>query len=307
MSGWRAEAVPDQRGRLAIVTGADSGIGRETARALAAAGARVVLACRDIDRGAATAADIGRAHPAADLRVAGLDLADLASVQRFTEDIGEREAPPDLLINNAGVMALPERRTADGFEYQIGVNHLGHFALTGRLLDRLAAGGRVVTVSSFKHRGGVVDPGDLDGDRRAYGPWAAYSQSKLANLLFAFELQCRLAAAGRPLVSVAAHPGYAATDLQLAGPRERGARWRLRAARLANALFGQSAARGALPSLYAATAASVRGGDYIGPDGPRELWGHPVRVRARPNAGRVDVARALWAVSLARTGVHYPV
>lgn len=309
MNRWRAADIPEQTGRVALVTGAADGIGRETAAALAGAGATVVLACRDPARGRAAAAAIRRRHAAGALRIEAVDLADLASVRRFAGRFARAHGRLDLLINNAGVMALPERRTADGFEYQIGVNHLGHFALTGLLLDRLSAAdaARVVTMASLKHRFGVVDPADLDMVRRGYDPRAAYAQSKLANLLFAFELQRRLAAVGRPVASVAAHPGYAATDLQLAGPRERSARWHIRAVRLANALFGQSAARGALPSLYAATAASVRGGDYIGPDGPRELWGHPVRVRARPNAGRVDVARALWAVSLARTGVHYPV
>src|SRR3954447_4314433 len=209
MAGGTAHDVPDQSGGRVVVTGANSGIGFHAARELSAHGARVTLAVRDTAKGEAAAARM-----TGEVRVARLDLADLSSVRAFAETV---EQPLDLLVNNAGVMATPLRRTADGFELQVGTNHLGHFALTGLLLERLLAGDepRVVTVSSAAHRMGRVDLGDLSFERRRYRRWTAYGQSKLANLLFAFELQRR---AGMALLSVAAHPGYAATNLQTAGP-----------------------------------------------------------------------------------------
>jgi NAD(P)-dependent dehydrogenase (short-subunit alcohol dehydrogenase family) len=210
VSAWTARDVPDQTGRSVVVTGANSGIGFQAARVLAERGADVVLAVRDITRGEAAAGRIGRA-----VRVRRLDLADLASVREFAAGAPERI---DLLVNNAGVMALPERRTADGFELQFGTNHLGHFALTGLLLERLLRGAepRVVTVSSGLHKRGRIDFDDLQGER-SYDKWAAYGQSKLANLLFAYELQRRASAAGLPLRSVAAHPGLSATNLWAGG------------------------------------------------------------------------------------------
>src|SRR3954464_7873739 len=249
MAGWTAADMADQSGRIAVVTGANSGIGFHAARELAAHGAKVILAVRDTEGKGAGAA----ARMTGDVEVRKLDLADLASVRSFAAGV---DGPLDLLVNNAGVMAPPRRETADGFELQLGTNHLGHFALTGLLLARLLAGDepRVVTVSSGAHRMGRIDFDDPQSERR-YRRWGAYGQSKLANLLFAFELQRR---AGLALLSVAAHPGYAATNLQG------------RSLGVFNRLLAQSAASGALPALYAATA-DVPPAAYVGPGGPQEM------------------------------------
>jgi NAD(P)-dependent dehydrogenase (short-subunit alcohol dehydrogenase family) len=304
MSRWTEADIPDQRGRTAVVTGANSGIGFQAARALAEHGARVVLAVRDPDKGEAAAERVVMGAPqAARPEVRRLDLADLASVRAFAEAFGE---PLDLLVNNAGVMALPRRTTADGFEMQFGTNHLGHFALTGLLLDRLLErpGARVVTVSSGAHRTGRIRFDDLQGERR-YQRWLAYGQSKLANLLFAAELQRRATAAGLDLLSVAAHPGYASTNLQVRGAQMDGSTIKEQGALLLNRLVGQSEEMGALPTLYAATAPDVRGGGYFGPDGPFEGRGHP-RPVGRSGAARDEaVARRLWEVSEELTGVRY--
>lgn len=305
-SRWTADDMPDQRGKLALVTGASSGIGYEAARALAAKGARVILAVRSLEKGEASAAAIRRAHPRAALEVMALDLADLASVRRFADAFGEQHGSLPLLINNAGVMALPYRRTADGFEMQFGTNHLGHFALTGLLLPAILAApaARVVTVSSGAHTGGAIDFANLDGSR-GYRPWGAYSQSKLANLLFAYELQRRFVAAGADAISVGCHPGYAATNLQAAGPRMSGSRLGAAAMDIANALLGQSAAMGALPTLYAATADGVAGCDYIGPTGLMGMRGYPAKGRSSARSYDLELARRLWQVSEQLTGVSY--
>ncbi len=225
MGDWTAAEIPDQSGRVAVVTGANSGLGLCTARELARAGAQVVMACRDMSRGDQAAADVRSAVPDAQAEVMRLDLADLSSVRDFVAAVGERHAEIDLLINNAGVMGIPRKQTVDGFEMQIGTNHLGHFALTGLLLERLLAAPqpRVVTVSSVAHRIGRISFDDLNGERR-YFRWSAYGQSKLANLIFAYELQRRADAAGVGLKSMAAHPGYSATHLQSAGARAEGSR-----------------------------------------------------------------------------------
>jgi NAD(P)-dependent dehydrogenase (short-subunit alcohol dehydrogenase family) len=295
-SGWTARDVPDQRGRSVVVTGANSGIGFQAARVLAERGANVVLAVRDITRGEAAA---GRMQGAVQVR--RLDLADLASVREFAAGAPERI---DVLVNNAGVMALPERRTADGFELQLGTNHLGHFALTGLLLGRLLRSPepRVVTVSSALHEGGSIDFDDLQGER-AYDKWAAYGQSKLANLLFAYELQRRATAAGLPLRSLAAHPGISATNLWSGG--EASASLSERVAGRAGRLLGQSDAMGAEPTLYAATAPDLRGGSYVGPGGFREMRGHPKLVESSAASKDEATARRLWAVSEDLTGVRY--
>ncbi len=305
MNGWSAHDIPDQSGRVAVVTGANSGIGFVTARELARRGARVVLACRDETRGRA-AEELMRAQvPGADVNLVRLDLADLASVRAFAADLKEDRV--DLLVNNAGVMALPQRRTVDGFEMQLGTNHLGHFALTGLLLPRLreaGPGARVVTVSSGLHFLGTPDPRDLQMDHR-YRRWLAYGRSKSANLLFVHELARRLAAEGSAVVAAAAHPGYAATNLQTAGPRMEERAWRERGAELLNRFVAQSAEEGALPSLYAATAPGVRPDDFFGPR--VQLWrGAPTRsLRARWTVD--DRASAgLWAVSERLTGVSFP-
>jgi len=304
---WTAEDVPALDGRVAIVTGANSGLGLETARVLAHRGARVVLACRDPEK--ARAAEREVAATTAQPRAVGtlpLDLADLASVRSFADEVRKRHSALHLLVNNAGVMAIPLRRTADGFEMQLGTNHLGHFALTGLLLDLLLAtpDSRIVTVSSSAHRIGRIDFDDLQSER-SYGPWRAYGQSKLANLLFTFELQRRLARRGTAPIAVAAHPGYAATQLQEVGPRARNAVLMTRAVAFGNRLIAQDAAMGALPSLYAATAPAVRGGDYVGPGSWFEMRGHPRLVGTTARARDERVAARLWSVSEELTGVRF--
>ena len=306
MASWTSRDIPAQTGRVAVVTGANSGLGFVTARELARAGARVVLGCRDAARGAKAADDLRRQVPDADVEVRTLDLASLQSVRAFA-DRSHADVPAlDLLVNNAGVMAIPRQLTEDGFERQFGTNHLGHFALTGLLLPLLLArpGSRVVTVSSTAHKPGRIDFDDLMGER-SYRKWPAYSQSKLANLLFAYELQRRLERAGAATISVAAHPGYAATNLQQVGPSMEGNRLTALVMSLGNRLFAQSDEMGALPQLYAATAPDVRGGDYFGPDGLAEGRGHPKRVDSTKASKDLAVAQRLWDVSAELTDVRY--
>ena len=287
---WTAADIADQSGRTFVVTGANSGLGEVTAARLAAAGAHVVLACRNVEKGERAAARM-----TGSVVVRALDLADLASVRAFADATPE---PIDVLVNNAGVMAVPQARTADGFESQIGTNHLGHFALTGLLLPRITD--RVVTLSSGAHRFGRIDLDDLNWDRRRYRAWQAYGQSKLANLSFAFELQRRCAAAGSPLRSMAAHPGYAATELQSHTETVLDT-----VMGLANRVFAQSAAMGALPTLYAATVPDLPGGSYVGPDWPGELRGHPHLVGSTSAARDETTARSLWELSEKLTGVRF--
>lgn len=295
---WVETHIPPQQGKVALITGANSGLGFEAARLLAAKGARVILAVRDATKGERAAGEIRRDVSTADLAVLPLDLASLASIRGAADTVLRSEERLDMLINNAGVMAIPRRTTADGFEMQFGVNHLGHFALTNLLLPLLlrTPAARVVTVSSGAHVFGQINFDDLHGERR-YHPWAAYAQSKLANLLFAYELQRRLAAAGRQAISVAAHPGYAATNLQRVGPEMRGSRLGMWLMTASNRLLAQSAAMGALPEVYAATSPDVQGGNYIGPDGPLGQRGFPKKVRSSARSYDLDVAARLWAVS----------
>lgn len=295
--GWTAADIPDLTGKTAIVTGASSGIGMIAAGELARRGAATVLAVRDTGKGAAVRDRMIEAAPHAVIEVTRLDLADLSSVRQFAEGVKD---DVDILVNNAGVMALPYRKTADGFEMQFGTNHLGHFALTGLLLPRLR-GGRVVTVSSTMHKRGTMRFDDLNSEL-SYRKWEAYSQSKLANLLFAYELQRR---AGGSLTSVAAHPGYAATNLQSAGPQLSGNRLEQAGMWLANLLFAQSAERGALPLLYAATVPDLPGGSYVGPDGPGEGRGYPTIVSSTAASHDEEAAARLWSVSEELTGVRY--
>jgi NAD(P)-dependent dehydrogenase (short-subunit alcohol dehydrogenase family) len=300
---WTADDIPSQEGRLAVVTGANSGIGLVTARELARAGAAVVLACRDTGKGEQAAARIRDAVPGAEIEVRELDLADLASVRAFAERLGAERDRIDLLINNAGVMAPPRRLTRDGFESQLGTNHLGHFALTGLLLGRLlaAADPRVVTVSSGAHRFGKIDFDDLQRER-GYNHWLAYGQSKLANLMFCFELDRRARAAELALESMAAHPGYAATNLQFAGP----SRFYEKAVMaIGNVVVAQGAEDGALPTLYAATVVDLPSGSFVGPDGFMEQRGHPHVVTAAGKAYDQEAWRRLWEVSEELTGVRY--
>jgi NAD(P)-dependent dehydrogenase (short-subunit alcohol dehydrogenase family) len=301
---WTAADIPSQRGRIAVVTGANSGLGLVTARELARAGARVVLACRDLAKGADARREIEAAAPGAELQLAKLDLGSLASVAEFAEGFKGGHDGLDLLINNAGVMAPPRRTTADGFELQLGTNHLGHFALTGRLLDALQGreDARVVTLSSEAHRIGKIDFDNLQRER-GYNRWRAYGQSKLANLMFALELDRRLRTAGANVKSLSAHPGYAATNLQSAAAPTVD---RLVMA-VGNRLFAQSADMGALPTLYAATAPDLESGLFIGPDGFAEQRGHPHIVSPSGAAQDAAVARRLWEVSEDLTGVKFSV
>ena len=303
---WTAEDLPDLSGKTVVVTGGNSGIGYEAALQLARKRAHVVLACRDRDKADVARAAILAAAPAASVEVLTLDLSDLASVRAFADAFLARHPALHVLCNNAGVMALPYRRTADGFEMQFGTNHLGHFALTGLLLPCLLAteAARVVNVSSTAHKFGAIRFNDLQWTS-GYRRWGAYGQSKLANLLFTFELQRRLDAVGARQVSVACHPGWATTNLQQAGARMQGSSFLEGLAGLANTVFGQSAAMGALPTLYAAAAPGIRGGDYIGPDGLGEMRGAPKVVRATARARDVETARRLWTVSEELTGVRY--
>jgi NAD(P)-dependent dehydrogenase (short-subunit alcohol dehydrogenase family) len=304
--GWNRDDMGDLRGRTALVTGANSGLGLESAGALAAAGARVLLACRDEGRARDALATVAGEATGPEPEVVRLDLADLDSVAAAAEDVAGRVERLDILLNNAGVMAIPLRRTAQGHEAQLGTNHLGHYALTGRLLPLLLAAERprVVTTSSFMHRMGRMRWDDLDWER-GYRKWEAYGQSKLANLLFAFELDRRARAAGSSLVSAAAHPGYASTALQQRGPQMSGNKAMATAMRLANAAVAQSPAGGALPQLYAAVAPGVDGGDYIGPGGPFELRGSPARAAASKAARREADRERLWRCSEEMTGVTY--
>ena len=306
MPHWTAADIPDLAGRTAVVTGANSGLGFHTAGQLALHGAQVVLACRDTGKGADAARRIRARAPRAALEVVALDLADLASVRRFAQEYRAGHSGLDILVNNAGVMAIPQRRTADGFEMQFGTNHLGHFALTGLLLPALLArpGARVVNVSSSVALIGRINFDDLQGERR-YNPWIAYAQSKLASLLFTFELNRRAHAQGLDLIAVAAHPGYASTNLQGVAPRMTGNGLQARLNALGNALIAQPAGRGALPSLYAATTPDVHGGDYFGPDGFLGIRGYPTRAKAPRQAHDEGAARRLWEVSEELTGVRY--
>lgn len=303
-STWTAKDIPSQIGKLALVTGANSGIGLETAGALARAGAQVILACRTPSKAEAAIEQLRASGVAREqLEFRPCDLSDLRSVRALAEVVRRERQPLDLLINNAGVMALPWRETAEGFEMQFGTNHLGHFALTLALLDHLRPAARIVTVSSLVHKLGTLAFDNLDG-RRSYSKWGAYTQSKLANLLFCFELQRRLEASGRTQLSLAAHPGYAATSLLSAESR---AEVDLlgRMSTLGNRLFAQSAAQGALPTLYAATAPAACAGEFYGPDGFQEMWGKPTRVRAFARAHDPEVARRLWEVSVELTGFDH--
>lgn len=306
MTRWTANDIPDLTGKTAIVTGANSGLGYETALELAGHGARVILACRDLKKGDGALAQIQAAHGAADVELSELDLASLRSIRAFVERFASRHDRLDILCNNAGIMAIPRRETEDGFEMQIGTNHLGHFALTGLLLPSLAAApaARIVNVSSLAHRLGRIRFDDLQS-RRSYNRWLAYGQSKLANLLFTFDLQRRLDASTHPVLAVAAHPGYASTNLQLAAPKMENSNLMGSLFALSNNIFAQSAKMGALPSLRAATDPDVQGGDYYGPRGFMEGQGLPKKVRANERARDRDTQRRFFDVSEELTGVRY--
>jgi NAD(P)-dependent dehydrogenase (short-subunit alcohol dehydrogenase family) len=301
---WTEADVPGQKDRVAVVTGANTGLGFETARVLAARGASVVLAVRDVEKGKRAAARIADTAPGADLTVQELDLTSQESVRAAAAELRARHPRIDLLINNAGVMTPPKQTTRDGFELQFGTNHLGHFALTGLLLDLLlpVPGSRVVTVSSLAHRmRAQIRFDDLQWER-SYDRMGAYGQSKLANLMFTYELQRRLTAQGASAIAVAAHPGFSDTELVRNSP----AALRL-VARAVTPLISQPAAMGALPTLRAAADPAVLGGQYYGPDGLGERTGHPRPVTSSAQSYDVALQRRLWAVSEELTGVSFPV
>jgi NAD(P)-dependent dehydrogenase (short-subunit alcohol dehydrogenase family) len=302
MERWTADHIADQAGRTFVVTGANSGLGFETARQLAAHGARVVLAVRSHARGTEAVARLTAAQPGAAVESRPLDLADLNSVRAFAAAIVGDGTPVDVLINNAGVMYPPRRLTVQGFESQFGTNHLGHFALTGLLFGTIRRGTdpRVVTVSSGEHRGGSINFDDLTGER-SYAPRAFYQQSKLANVLFGLELDRRVRAAGIRVRSVLAHPGYARTNLQSSGPTG----LLKQALRISNQVFAQSAARGALSQLYAAVDPAAEGGRFYGPRGLGELRGYPGEVQPDPAGRDQETAQRLWEVSERLTGVAW--
>ncbi|MFJ4691579.1 oxidoreductase [Streptomyces sp. NPDC088766] len=301
MTGWNTHDIPDQSGRTAVVTGANGGLGHVVARELARRGARVVLACRSETRGREAVARLIGEVPRAEVELRRLDLGDLASVREFARPYTRL----DLLVNNAGVMAMPYGTTADGFETQFGVNHLGHFALTGLLMPALLAAprARVVTVSSMLHLLGTIDPADLNSERK-YRRWIAYGRSKTANLLFTHELARRLEAFGAEVVAAAAHPGYAATGLQTAGPRAQGRRTAERLMSAGNRVLAQSAEAGALPVLYAATAPDVLPDSFTGP--ALAMWrGAPAPSWRAPWTLDDRAGRRLWTESERLTGVSY--
>ncbi|MDB5985411.1 MAG: family NAD(P)-dependent oxidoreductase [Nevskia sp.] len=307
-TGWTSQDIPNQSGKIAVVTGANSGLGLETSAALAGAGATVVMACRDATKARTAFEEVRRRAPSATIEIMPLDLADLASVRQFAQTLAAKYPRLDLLVNNAGVMAVPMRRTRDGFEMQIGTNHFGHYALTGLLLEPLKAApaARVVNVASLAHRWTrAMDLADINWEHKPYKRWDAYGKSKLANLLFTFELDRRLKQAGLDVITAASHPGYAATNLQFVGPSMDNSAVSGAAMKLVNVLFGQSSAMGALPSLYAATAADVQSGDYYGPAGFQQLHGAPVKVDCRKLARDPQLAAQLWALSAQLTGVQY--
>jgi NAD(P)-dependent dehydrogenase (short-subunit alcohol dehydrogenase family) len=292
---WTAKNIPDQTGKTAIVTGANIGLGLETARALAAQGATVILACRNLEKANAAKVDIQQTMPNAKLEVMHLDLADLASVRQFATLFISKFEHLHMLVNNAGVMAPPLTKTKDGFEVQFGANHLGHFALTGLLLEPLlrTSGTRVVCVASAVERGANIDFENLNAEK-SYVPFAAYGQSKLSNLLFCYELGRRFGQVGINAVA-AAHPGWTASNLQQNAPQFK----------FLNPIFAQTPAWGALPSLYAATANDVQNGDYFGPKGFLEMRGSPTRVKSTPKSHDLELAKRLWDVSESLTGVEF--
>jgi hypothetical protein len=303
---WNEAQIPDLSDKIAIVTGANSGIGFEAAQLLAGAGAHVVLACRNFEKTDAAIGQISATHKNASLEDMLLDLADLASIHQFVDAFNSQHQQLDILCNNAGVMALPYRTTRDGFEMQFGTNHLGHFALTGLLSDTLikTSNARVVNVSSLAHRMGKMRFDDLHGQKR-YEKWAAYGQSKLANLLFTYELQRRFDKKGVSTKAVACHPGYSATNLQYVGPIMQGSRVLQSIMRFSNNTFAQSARAGAWPTVYAAVAEEVQGGDFIGPDGFMEFYGKPKKVRSNAASHDPQSAARLWEVSESHTKITY--
>ncbi|MDR3417451.1 MAG: oxidoreductase [Nevskia sp.] len=305
---WTAADIPSLKGKVAIVTGANSGLGLHTTEGLARAGAKVVMACRDAAKAAKAVTRIKQDVPGAQIEVMTLDLADLASVRKFAAEFSAKYSRLDLLCNNAGVMAVPFMKTKDGFEMQVGTNHFGHFALTGLLLDKLKStpGSRIVNVASMAHRWTkAMNLDDPNFEHSKYWKWDAYGKSKLANLLFTFELNRKLQQAKLAVTAAAAHPGFSDTNLQYVGPALENSRLGKVAMKLGNGLLAQPAEMGALPTLYAATAPDVTGGDYIGPNGFNQMRGYPTKVGCRRMARDEQLAARWWALSEQLTGVKY--
>ena len=303
---WLNQYLPDLSGKTIIITGANSGIGYEAARLLAYKGAHIVLTSRNIERGKQAASNIRSQIPNASIKVEQLDLAELDSIAAFSKRVLRSYDRIDVLINNAGVMALPYQKTRHGFEMQFGTNHLGHFALTGRLMPRLLKNphARIVTVSSSAHQIGKISFDNLHWDI-GYKRWKAYGQSKVANLFFTYELQRKLNTAGSSAIAVAVHPGWAATNLQTAAPIMENSRFKTRLYSWLNTQFAQSAEMGALPTVYAAAAEKVRGGQYVGPDGFSEAKGFPKITKSNNYSYNKEIAAQLWQVSEKLTGVHF--
>lgn len=304
---WTEADIPDQSGKTVLITGANSGLGLHSAKVLAGKGARILLACRDAERGKAALSEVA-ANSVTEPELVELDLADLGSVREAAARVRERSGDAlDVLMNNAGVMGTPQKQTRDGFELQIGTNHLGHAALTWLLMPALSArpGARVVTLSSIAHHGNGLDVDDLNFHNRPYSPAKSYSQSKAANLLFAFELQRRAARADLDLVSIAAHPGMSDSELATNSFRVRAMpAFVTKTVSALNKLITQSTAQGALPQLYAATAPQASGGAYYGPDGYREIRGHPTTAKPSRAARDTDTAARVWEVTAELTGVE---
>lgn len=303
---WTADDIPNQIGRTILITGANSGLGLASTRALAAKGATVVMACRNEDKAREAMAQVRAETPDARLEFMPLDLASLQSIHGFAEQYRKTHKRLDVLLNNAGVMAIPRRETADGFEMQLGTNHLGHFALTGLLLPLLehTPRSRIVNVASQAHRSGKMSWNDLQGTR-SYSKWARYGQSKLANLLFTYELARRLTAKGSHVQVSVGHPGYSDTNLQFVGPQMEGSSLVERISALGNRLFAMPAEQGALPQLFAATSPDAEHGAYYGPDGFMQMTGWPVKVDSNARShNEADQAR-LWEESVKLTGIDF--
>ncbi|MCR9159618.1 MAG: oxidoreductase [Nannocystaceae bacterium] len=303
---WTEANIPELTGKTVVVTGANSGLGLETTRLLAGRGAHVIMACRTAAKAEAALDELRGQMPSASLEFRALDLAELASIRAFGDAVRSEHDTLDVLVNNAGVMALPRRETADGFEMQLGTNHLGHFALTSVLMPLLMAtpAARVVTVSSLMHHLGSMRFDDLHG-RRSYDKWRAYNQSKLANLLFCYELDRRLRVADADVCSVAAHPGYSATNLQGVGPQLAGSKLAERFYAFTNKVVAQPAHMGAMPSVFAAVGEPVTGGGFYGPEGVGQVRGYPVRVESSRASHDEVAAQRLWMMSIEATGETY--
>lgn len=303
---WTAEKINNLKGKNVIITGANSGIGFEVAKKFAENNARVIMACRDLEKGGEAKEKIEENIEESEIEVRKLDLADLSSIKKFTKEYKANNDKLDVLCNNAGVMAIPRQETKDGFEKQFGVNHLGHFALTAHLIPVLkeAEESRVVTQSSGLHEKGSIDFENLMLEEE-YDKWDAYANSKLANVLFANELQRKLEEQDLDMKSIACHPGYASTNLQYRGPEEEGSKLKLFGMKIANTLLAQSAEKGALPMLYSSVSTDIEGGEYIGPDGLGNMRGYPEKQESSEESQDKNVAEALWTRSESLTDVDF--